>query len=119
MAAWHPGPTFEPPDSGFTERARSAVRNGALYGPPSYRRDREQLARDSTQAEGGGNRGEELGRAFARVDVEPVGLLDPQQHPDLVQREHGQVDAGDEHRRGEDAVLAGEARDELLADRAA
>ena len=106
MAAWHPGPTFEPPDSGFTERARSSIRNGALYSPPRYRNDSHQLPRDGAQAEARSDRGEHLGRPLAGIGVEPVGLLEAQQHPNLVQGEHGQVGAWNEDRGGEHAALA-------------
>jgi hypothetical protein len=34
MAAWA---GFESEDSGFTERARAQIRDGALYRPPRYR----------------------------------------------------------------------------------
>jgi hypothetical protein len=134
---------FEPPDSGLTERARSRIRNGALYGPagqtleasavepptpgekigPAFggpgRKKVEQLAGDGAKAEARADRRRDLGQPLARVDLEPVRLLEAQQKPELVQREERQVGAGHEHGRAHDPVLPGEPRDELLGDRAA
>src|SRR5204863_398986 len=84
------------------ERARAGVGDRALQGPARDRHDVEQLTRDGAKPEAGGQRGEDLRHALARVADDPVGLLDPQQHPHLVQREHGQVGAGDEHGPADD-----------------
>jgi len=96
--------------------ATDVVRVGAGEGFPVEKIAHVIAAR---LGEGGGDRAEQLGRPLTQVDLQPVGLLEPQEHPNLVQGEHGQVHAGEEHGRGEDAVLAGEARNELPADRAA
>src|SRR5205807_7325167 len=103
VAAW--SPDFEPADGGFTERARARIRDGAFYGPPRYRNEIEQLARDRAQAKADAERRRHLGQPLAGVDRKSVGLLEPQDQPDLVERKHGQVDAGDEHGRADDPVL--------------
>ena len=118
MAAWHPG-FFEPPDRGLAERARARICNGALYSPPRYGDEVEQLAGDAAETQPRGQDGEHLGRAAARVELQAVRLVEAEQHPHLVSREHGQIGARDEHGRGDDPVLPGERRDEPLADRAA
>ena len=87
VAAWSAAssrPGFEPPESGFAERARARIRNSALYSPPRYRNEIEQLAGDRTQAEAGAERGRDLGQPLTRVGLEPVGLLEPQDEPNLV-----------------------------------
>src|SRR4051812_7122059 len=56
VVAWR---GFEPPDRGLTERARARIRDGALYGPPRYRHEVEQLpgdgAHSEAETEGGGD----------------------------------------------------------------
>ena len=88
VAAWsadfEPAPGFQPPKSGFADRARARIRDSAFYSPPRYRNEIEQLAGDRPQAEAGSERRRDLGQPLARVDREPVGLLEPQDEPDLV-----------------------------------
>jgi len=117
MAAWHP--SFEPPDRGFTERARARIRNGALYSPPRYGDEVEQLAGDGAQAEPGGKHGKHLRRAVARIELEAVRLVEAEQKAYLVAGEDWEIRAGDEHGRGDEPVLPGKRRDEPFADRAA
>src|SRR4051812_12307895 len=117
VAAWRPGD--EPADSGFTERARARIRDGAFYGPPRYRNEIEKLARDRAQADAGPERRDDLGQPLARVDREPVSLLELKHEANLVQREHGQVEPRQEDRRADDPVSPRKARYEPLADRAA
>ena len=100
MAAWRPD--FQAGDRGLAERASARIRNGALYSPPRYRNDPEQLPGDGAQAEAGGDRGQELRGPLTRIGVQPVRLLDAQQHPDLMQGEHGQVG----HRLGAGGIHA-------------
>src|SRR3954465_7410680 len=102
MAAWR---GFEPPDRGFTERARARVRDGALYGPPRYRHEVEQLPGEGAHSEAETEGGGDLRQALARADAEPLRLPEPQQQPQLVQREQRQVCAGDEHGGSDDPVL--------------
>jgi hypothetical protein len=116
MAAWA---GFEPADSGFTERARAQIRDGALYRPPRYRRLLDEAAGGGAQADPAAQRRRKLWQPFAGVDLEAVRLLEPEQEPDLVERERGQVRAADERRGADHPVPAGEVGDELRGDRAA
>src|SRR5262249_20207234 len=75
MAAWPPG--FESTDGGFAERARARIRYGALYGPTRNRRQVEELTRDGAQAESQADGRSDLGQPLARIDIEPVRLLEP------------------------------------------
>ena len=93
----------EPPDGGLAERARARIRNGALYSPPRYRNEVEQLPRERRGSRARRRRSRAARGIRSRaLGLEPVGLLEPQDHPDLVQGEHGQVGAGDEHDRRDD-----------------
>ena len=67
-----PGAGFEPTDGGLAERARARIRDGALYSPPRYRNEVEQLPREGAQAEAGAERGGDLRQALARIDLEAV-----------------------------------------------
>jgi hypothetical protein len=116
MAAWS---GFEPAESGFAERARARVRNRAFYGPPRYRNEAEQLPRKGPHPEAGSEHGGDLRQPLTRIDLEPVGLLEPQHEAKLVQREQRQIGAGDEDRRADDPVAARERSDEPVRDRAA
>jgi len=73
------------------------------------------LAHPEAGAQGGGD----LRQPLARVDLEPVRLLEPQQQPQLVEGEQRQVGTGNEHGGADDPVLPGERGDELLGGRAA
>ena len=101
------------------ERARARIRDGAFYGPPRYRNEIEQLTRERTQAEADAERRRDLGQPLAGIDRKPVSLLESQDQPDLVERKHGQIDAGNEPGRADDPVLLRERLHEPLADRAA
>ena len=65
------------------------------------------MAGDRAEAEPGGDDGQDLERALA-VELLAVGGGDAEHHADLVQRQHGEVGAGDEDGDAEDAVLARE-----------
>src|SRR5437588_605391 len=79
----------------------------------------EQLAREGAQAEPRADGGSDLGEALAGIELQPVRLVEQQEHPHLVEREYGQISAGYEHRRADDPVLARERRDDPVAHRAA
>src|SRR5690348_16138595 len=102
---------FESFDGGLAEGARACIRNAAFYGPPRYRDESEQLAREGAQAEPRADGGSDLGEALAGIELQPVRLVEQQEHPHLVEREYGQISAGYEHRRADDPVLARERRD--------
>src|SRR5690348_2371445 len=110
---------FESFDGGLAEGARARIRNAAFYGPPRYRDEIEQLARDGAQAEPRPDGGEYLREPLAGIELQAVRLVEQQEHPHLVEREYGQIGAGHEHRGPDDAVLARERRDDPVADRAA
>src|SRR5947209_9563957 len=110
---------FEPFDGGLAEGARARIRNAALYSPPRYRNDVEQLARDGAQAEPRADGSSDLREPPAGIEIQAIRLVEQQEHPHLVEREYGQIGAGHEHRRADDAVLARERRDDPVADRAA
>src|SRR5581483_3807844 len=103
---------FESFDGGLAEGARARIRNAALYSPPRYRDEVEQLPRDGAQAEPRADTGSDLGEAPTAIDVQAVRLVEQQEHPHLVEREYGQIGAGYENRRTDDAVLARERRDD-------
>src|SRR5205823_3425734 len=104
---------------GLAEGARARIRNAALYSPPRYGDEVEQLARDRAQAEPRADGGRDLGQPLAGIEVQAVRLVQQQEHPHLVEREYGQIGAGHEYRGCDDAVLARERRDDPVADRAA
>jgi len=116
MAAWS---GFEPTDGGIPERARARIRDSALYSPLRYRKPVDELPREGAQPEPGAERGRELRQALAEIDRATMRLLEPQHEAQLVEREGGQVGAGDEGRRADDAVPQRASGDELLEDRAA
>ena len=116
MAAWS---GFEPTDGGVPERARARIRDGALYSPLRYRKPVDEPPREGAQPEPGAERGGKLRQALAQIDLAAMRLLEPQHEAQLVQRESGQVGAGDEGGSADDAVPPRAGGDELLADRAA
>jgi hypothetical protein len=118
MAAWR-ADGIEPTQGGFAERTRARIRNGPFHRPPRYWNEIEQLARERPHAEAGAERGGDLRQTLARIDLEAIRLLEPQDEPNFVQREHRQVDARQEHRGTDDPVLPRERRNEPFADRAA
>src|SRR5581483_4801119 len=109
----------EPHESGLSQSARAGIGDAALHRPSGQRHEVEQLSRGGAQPESRAHRGDDLRKALAHVGLEAVGLLQPQQHPYLVEREHGEVGAGDEDRRSDEAVLAREQRDDPVAHRTA
>ncbi len=70
------------------------------------------------EAEPGRDRGEHL-RQPLLVDLDAVRGGDPQHEPDLVQRQDGEVCAGDEDRDPQDPVPARERLDQLATERLA
>src|SRR5207302_2951955 len=118
VASWVVPTRLEVPDRGLAERARARIRHDALYSPPRYRHEVEQLAGEGAEAEAGAEGGEDLRHPLA-VDLLAVGGGDPQYEAQLVQCEHGEVGPGDEDGSADDRVLPGERDDQLVAERAA
>ena len=73
----------------------------------------DELPREGAQAEADAERGGELRQALAQIDLAAVGLLEAQHEAQLVQREGGQVGAGDEGGSADDAVAPRAGGDEL------
>src|SRR5437868_8542882 len=81
---------FESFDGGLAEGARARIRNAALYSPPRYGDEVEQLARDRAQAEPRADGSRDLGQPLAGIEVQAVRLVQQQEHPHLVERERSE-----------------------------
>ena len=83
---------------------------------PATGTDAEQLPGDGAEAEARADRARAPRAGALLVDLDPVRGGEAQHEADLVQRQDGEVRAGDEDRDADDPVLAREPLDQRVAD---